>query len=261
MQLCTLASGSSGNCLLISHGKTHILVDAGISARRISCGLDRLGLAPEQLSAVLITHEHSDHIGGLAVLVKRRRIPVWASEGTGEYLAREVPAIGDVLHTFPAGGRFSVDDMEISSFQTPHDAAESVGFVVRGGEKRIAVATDLGSVPERVRSAVCGADLLVLESNHDVDRLKTGSYPYFLKKRILGDRGHLCNEEAAKLACASVQTGTRRILLAHLSRENNTPQLARAAVANALSGIGALDGRDVLLCVAPREENSPVFAL
>jgi phosphoribosyl 1,2-cyclic phosphodiesterase len=261
MQLCTLASSSSGNCMLISHCNTHILVDAGISGRRIACGLNRLGLRPEQLSAVLITHEHSDHIGGLAMLMKRQRIPVWASGGTGRHLAGRIPSIEGMLHTFPAGGRFSVADMEISSFRTPHDAAESVGFLVRRGEHRIAVVTDLGYVPEHVQAAVRGADLLVLESNHDIGRLKAGGYPYYLKKRILGDRGHLSNEDAAKLACASVGTGTRRILLAHLSRENNTPQLALTAVTNALSGIGASTGRDVLLCVAPREENSPVFAL
>jgi phosphoribosyl 1,2-cyclic phosphodiesterase len=257
MQLCTLASGSSGNCLLISHGKTHILVDAGISARRISCGLDRLGLAPEQLSAVLITHEHSDHIGGLAVLVKRRRIPS-GKRGTGSISRGKYPQSGTCYIPSP-GGRFSVDDMEISSFQTPHDAAESVGLLSEAGR------SGLPWPPIRVRSGT-GAlrglrpDLLVLESNHDVDRLKTGSYPYFLKKPSW----------AIADICATRRHQTRVCLRPNRNppdpfgapeRENNTPQLARAAVANALSGIGALDGRDVLLCVAPREENSPVFAL
>ena len=254
LEVCTLASGSSGNCLLVRGGGSQVLVDAGISCRRIVTGLKALGVDPRGLDGVLITHEHSDHIAGLATLTKQYRLPVYASRGTGWELCRRIAFLEDLLRPFEPGAAFQAGDLEVTSFPTPHDAAQSVGYVLSRGEKRAAVATDLGYVPPEVERAVRGADLLVCEANHDVEWLQSGPYPYPLKARILGDRGHLSNEAGAELAWTAVEGGARTVVLAHLSHENNTPQRAHEVVRALLERRGAAVGRDVILEVAPRSE-------
>ena len=239
LTLTTLASGSSGNCLLLSAGETHLLVDAGISCRRICRSLQDLGVDPSALSGVLVTHEHTDHIAGLATLTKQFRLPVYASPGTGRHLCYRIAALEDVLHTCAPGGAFTVGGLAVETFPTLHDAAEPMGYAVSDGSRKAAVVTDLGVVTEAVLAGVAGADLLVVESNHDVDWVKSGPYPYSLKRRILGDHGHLSNEAGAALACTAVRAGARTVILAHLSAENNTPARARNAVALALSAMGA----------------------
>ena len=252
--MCTLASGSSGNCLLVRGGGSQVLVDAGISCRRIVTALRQLGVDPRALDGVLITHEHSDHIAGLATLTKQYRLPVYASRGTGWELCRRIAFLEDLLRPFEPGAAFQAGELEAVSFPTPHDAAQSVGYVLSHGEKRAAVATDLGHVTPEVAQAVRGADLLVCEANHDVEWLQSGPYPYYLKARILGDRGHLSNEAGAELAWTAVEGGARTVVLAHLSHENNTPQRAREVVRALLERRGAAVGRDVILEVAPRSE-------
>ena len=248
LTLTTLASGSSGNCLLLSAGETHLLVDAGISCRRICRSLRDLGVDPSALSGVLVTHEHTDHIAGLATLTKQFRLPVYASPGTGRHLCYRIAALEDVLHTCAPGGAFTVGGLAVETFPTLHDAAEPMGYAVSDGSRKAAVVT------EAVLAGVAGADLLVVESNHDVDWVKSGPYPYSLKRRILGDHGHLSNEAGAALACTAVRAGARTVILAHLSAENNTPARARNAVALALSAMGADPDRDLRLSVAPRAE-------
>ena len=254
LELCTLASGSSGNCLLVTDGRTHLLVDAGISARRICKSLKELGVDPKELSGVLITHEHTDHISGLATLTKQLRLPVYASRGTGRQLCYRIAFLEELLRPFQAGDGFSVGDVDVESFPTPHDTAESVGYALSAGGRKAAVVTDLGYVTEAVSRGIRGADLLVAEANHDVEWLQSGPYPYFLKARILGDRGHLSNEAGAELACAAVEDGARAVILAHLSSENNTPARAYEIVRAALERRGAAVGADVSLEVAPRSE-------
>ena len=254
LTLTTLASGSSGNCLLLSAGETHLLVDAGISCQRICRSLRDLGVDPSALSGVLVTHEHTDHIAGLATLTKQFRLPVYASPGTGRHLCYRIAALEDVLHTCAPGGAFTVGGLAVETFPTLHDAAEPMGYAVSDGSRKAAVVTDLGVVTEAVLAGVAGADLLVVESNHDVDWVKSGPYPYSLKRRILGDHGHLSNEAGAALACTAVRAGARTVILAHLSAENNTPARARNAVALALSAMGADPDRDLRLSVAPRAE-------
>ena len=261
LELVTLASGSSGNCLLVSDGRTRLLVDAGISARRICRGLKDLGVDPTELAGVLITHEHTDHIAGLATLTKQLHLPVYTSRGTGRQLCYRIAFLEEVLHTFSAGESFSVGGLGVESFATSHDAAESVGYVLSGGGKRAAVATDLGYVTEEVSRAVRGADLLVAEANHDEEWVRSGPYPYYLKARILGDRGHLSNEAGAALARSAVESGARTVVLAHLSAENNTPARAYDTVYAALERAGASVGQDVTLAVAPRAEASGRFAV
>ena len=261
LEVCTLASGSSGNCLLVRGGGSQVLVDAGISCRRIVGALRELGVDPRALDGVLITHEHSDHIAGLVTLTKQYRLPVYASRGTGWELCRRIAFLEDLLRPFEPGEKFRAGELEAVSFPTSHDAAQSVGYVLSHGEKRAAVATDLGYVTPEVERAVRGADLLVCEANHDVEWLKAGPYPYPLKARILGDRGHLSNEAGAELAWTAVEGGARTVVLAHLSHENNTPRRALDVVGGVLSRRGAAVGRDVILEAAPRSETGRVYRL
>ena len=200
LELCTLASGSSGNSLLVTDGRTHVLVDAGISCRRICTGLKELGVEPTELAGVLITHEHSDHISGLTTLTKQLRLPVYASPGTGRQLCYRIAFLEELLRPVVPGEGFSIGGLAIESFPTSHDAAESVGYALSAGGRKAAVVTDLGYVTEAVLRGIRGADLLVAEANHDVEWVQSGPYPYHLKARILGDRGHLSNEAGAELA-------------------------------------------------------------
>lgn len=260
LTLTTLASGSSGNCILLSGGGEHILIDAGISCRRICRSLRALGVEPESLSGVLITHEHTDHISGLATLTKQFRLPVYASPGTARQLCYRIAALEDVLHACAPGGSFTLGSLDVETFPTLHDAAEPMGYAVSCGEQKAAVVTDLGFVTDQVRAGMAGAGLVVVECNHDPDWVASSSYPYALKRRILGDHGHLSNEAGGALARDAVAHGARAVVLAHLSSENNTPEHARAAVERILSACGALaDG--VTLVVAPRSEPGPTYAL
>ena len=256
LELCTLASGSSGNSLLVTDGRTHVLVDAGISCRRICTGLKELGVEPKELAGVLITHEHSDHISGLTTLTKQLRLPVYASPGTGRQLCYRIAFLEELLRPVAPGEGFSIGGLAIESFPTSHDAAESVGYALSAGGRKAAVVTDLGYVTEAVLRGIRGADLLVAEANHDVEWVQSGPYPYHLKARILGDRGHLSNEAGAELAWTAVEGGARTVGLAHLSHENNTPARAHEVVRGVLERRGAAVGRDVALEVAPRSEKS-----
>ena len=256
LELCTLASGSSGNSLLVTDGRTHVLVDAGISCRRICTGLKELGVEPKELAGVLITHEHSDHISGLTTLTKQLKLPVYASPGTGRQLCYRIAFLEELLRPVAPGEGFSVGGLAIESFPTSHDAAESVGYALSAGGRKAAVVTDLGYVTGAVLRGIRGAVLLVAEANHDVEWVQSGPYPYHLKARILGDRGHLSNEAGAELAWTAVEGGARTVVLAHLSHENNTPARAHEVVRGVLERRGAAVGRDVALEVAPRSEKS-----
>lgn len=254
MTLTTLASGSSGNCLLLSCGSTHLLVDAGISARRITRSLQALGLTADDLSGILITHEHSDHISGVATLTKHHAIPIYTAAATGRQLTYRIPFLDDLIRPVSPGVPFAVGDAEVTSFSTLHDAASPMGYAFSDGQHKAAVVTDLGIVTEEVTSAVRGAQLLVAEANHDPDLLRSGPYPYQLKARILGDHGHLSNSACAELCAGAEEWGVRRIVLAHLSLENNRPSLARSAVESALSS-------PIPVSVAPREEAGPTYSV
>ena len=245
LTLHTLASGSEGNSLLISGAQFHILVDAGISYKRIVTSLAALGLTMDDIDAILITHEHSDHICGLATLVKHHTIPIYASHATARQLAYRIAGIEPLLRGLTSGAVFYVSDARITVFPTSHDAADSIDFRI-DGDGSIGILTDTGRVTEEADAVLQGVELLVLESNHDVDRLLSGPYPYPLKQRILGDCGHLSNETAAHFAYRMGCAGTRQIVLAHLSRENNTPERALQTVRSAVDALG------VTVTVAPR---------
>ena len=261
LTFATLASGSSGNAALVSWGNTHILLDAGISARRITTGLKALGVDPARISAVLITHEHHDHISGLPVLTKKVRSPIFSSGPTCGEICRRVPFVEDLLRRQEPGTGIQIGELWVESFPTPHDAAGSVGYSISAGGCRMVLCTDLGHITPEVRRAVEGCDLLVCETNHDEDWVRSGPYPYPLKRRVLGDYGHLSNEAGAELAALGVQSGARTVVLAHLSAENNTPAHAREAVCRRLRSMGCDPERDVTLAVAPRGDLGPVYRL
>ena len=253
MEFYTLASSSGGNAALIRSGDTAILLDAGISARRIAQALSLLGMTPEDLVAILITHEHSDHVNGIATLTKKYAVPVYASRGTAHFL----PQAGSALRIFEAGDTLTIGELEIQSFRTSHDAADSVDYRIDAPDGSLGALTDTGYVTDGAVKALTGVDFLLLEANHDVGMLQSGPYPYHLKRRILGEHGHLSNEAAADFALHCVKSGTSDILLAHLSAENNTPEAAEYAVARRLQAAGC----SVRLGVAPRDRLSEVHTV
>ena len=244
MRIVTFASGSTGNCCLVSDGGVNVLIDAGISARRIIQGLGVLGLAPQDVCGVLITHEHSDHISGLPVLVKRTGMRIFAPSELGEVLKRVKPELSESIDYIPHDGGLCVGDVRITAFPTPHDASASFGYRIEGSEV-FAFATDTGHISDELLEGLQGADTVVIEANHDKVMLKNGPYPPFLKQRVLSKHGHLSNDDCAKLACLLADSGTRQIILGHLSQQNNTPEAAETAVSEALSG------RNVKIYTAP----------
>ena len=216
---------------------------------------------PGALTAVLVTHEHTDHMAGLATLIRQLPVPVYTAYGTARQLCFRIPRLEDRLHPFSAGDGFSLGPLWCQSFPTSHDAAESVGYTLSLDSQKLAVATDLGHITEDVHRAVLGAQWVVVEANHDEDWVRSGPYPYYLRQRILGDRGHLCNEAGAELAARAVEAGAHTVVLAHLSAENNTPERARSVAARRLELAGVDPERDIRLTVAPRAEAGPVFTL
>lgn len=254
---CTIASGSSGNAALLSDGGTHLLIDMGISCRRICQALGQLGLRPDDLSAVLITHEHADHISGLATYIKKYRTPILCTPGTARQLHYRLAGIGPLLCPIPMGMTTRRGDVDILPLPTSHDCGESAAFRLAATGGVLGYLTDTGYIPAETAQALLGADLLVLESNHDVEMLRAGAYPFPLKQRVLGPQGHLSNAVAARFAADSALAGTRAIILAHLSKENNTPQLALEAVGRELEAVGYTGA----LTVAPRDSLSEIHRL
>lgn len=234
----TLASSSGGNAALLSHRETRLLIDMGISCRRVCQGLAQAGVRPEELAGVVITHEHSDHIGGLATYIKKYRTPIFCTPGTGRQLAYRLAGVEDLLRPVPLGETVEAGAAALTLLPTSHDCSESAALHLSLPDGRVGYLTDTGYIPEETGRALLGAELLVLESNHDVDMLLSGPYPYALKQRVLGPCGHLSNADAARYAAASARAGTRTVLLAHLSRENNTPALALRTAEAALAGTG-----------------------
>lgn len=247
MRYITFASGSGGNCSLLSMDGTHLLLDAGISCRRIRENLSLCALTEANLSGILITHEHSDHIAGLATLVKRSDVPIFAPRCVAAHLRRTITGVERVLRVVEAETEFALGSLRLRPFATPHDTPQSVGWRICGSST-FALATDMGCVTDAIRAGLTGADVVLIEANHDVDMLRNGPYPFPLKRRILSDHGHLSNENCALLAAELAAGGTKHIILGHLSRENNTPACAFQTVKAALEGSGAA------LYVAPADE-------
>ncbi len=230
MEYVSFASGSSGNCALLRGGGVNLLVDAGISMKRIRMNLHSLGLDLGDLRGVLVTHEHSDHVSGLAMLSKYTDLPFYLSRGTGEALLREGKCAAKNLRPLPEDLTVCLGELRILGVPLSHDAAQPLGWRIEGEKSAAAVLTDLGKLTEAVFAAARGCRFAVVECNHDVELLRRGPYPPALQRRILGDKGHLSNEAGAELALRLAEQGAEELLLGHLSRENNRPELALAAV-------------------------------
>ncbi len=263
LSICSLASGSSGNCYVVSSGSVTLLVDAGISARRIRDGLSARGFDPKALNGVLVTHEHADHIKGIAVLAKQG-VPVFANERTLSAIRAEGVDPGDA-RIFSTGDTFEVGDIAVETFPLSHDCADPAGYAFRSGGARAAVVTDTGVITEQILRQMVSSDILVLESNHDESVLRVGRYPWFLKQRILSERGHLSNDAAAEAAAQAILRSdpsrpAKLVLLAHLSRENNFPEMARTTMENVFREHG-ISPRAARIDILPRSEPGLVYEI
>ena len=262
LALCPLFSSSSGNSIYVSIGGVRLLVDAGVTASRIEANLREIGVDAGSLDAILVTHDHIDHIRGLAVLCRRHGIPVYANEGTWQaILTREPDFPKRCMRTFYTGENFYIGPLDVHPFPIPHDAAEPVGYTLTCQDLRCGVATDIGHIDETWMSAVAGAQALVLESNHDVDMVMQGAYPQRLKRRILGRNGHLCNADCATALIELTKKGTQAVFLSHLSADNNLPELAYNTVCEALERAGYAVGSDVRVMVSRRDRVSDLLIL
>lgn len=247
MKVHVLASGSTGNATCLQFGDTNILVDAGISARRIKNGLDAIGVPVESLSAVLITHEHTDHIKGLATLSKKYRVPMYARPDTWEAMSNRSLLPPECCRALPDS--LDIGPVKIEPFSISHDAADPVGFRLYHGSKKCSFATDLGFVTDSVKQALAASDVMVFESNHDTELLQTGAYPWYLKRRIMSNRGHLSNTDCGWTLARLAKKQHTDIFLAHLSKENNRPEIAEATVRGILEDEGYTIGQDITLHV------------
>jgi len=247
-----LLSSSSGNSLFVRAGNISVLIDAGGTGAQMESALRSIGVGANELDAVLITHEHSDHIKSAGVLSRRHDIPIYANARTWRAMEKKLGKIAD-KNRKEFNQSFYIDEMLIEPYSIPHDAADPVCYALSRGGKKLATMTDLGHITKRLIEKVSGAQVVILESNHDLNMLKNGRYPEYLKRRIAGTRGHLSNEMAATAAFELVKMGVRGIMLAHLSEQNNTPELAYQTVETHLLKKGVEPGRHVALSVLKPE--------
>ncbi|MBR4573823.1 MAG: MBL fold metallo-hydrolase [Lachnospiraceae bacterium] len=263
MRICSIASGSSGNCIYVGSDDTHIIIDAGISGKRIEEGLNSLGLTTRDLNGILITHEHSDHVASLGVLARKYGIPMYATKGTiGGIMEQKCLGTIDESLFNAISDDFSIQDLSIKPIEVSHDAAEPVAYRIEHGDGAVGVCTDLGTYDESIIRGFSGVDVLFLEANHDVHMLQVGRYPYYLKRRILSDRGHLSNENCGRLLCRLLHDDMKAIVLSHLSAENNLAELAYEAVRlEILMDECAYGPSDFEIKVAKRSEPSQPIAV
>lgn len=233
MQLYSIASGSSGNCIYVGSDTTHLLVDTGISKKRTEEGLNEIDISLQDMDGILITHEHSDHICGLGVISRKYHIPIYATERTIAAI-KNCSSIGlvdeELFHPIKPDESFVIKDIKCNPMHTSHDAADPVAYRFKSGAKQVAIATDLGTYNDYTVESLKGMDAILIEANHDVHMLQVGPYPYPLKRRILGDRGHLSNELSGQLLSSILHDNLQVVMLGHLSKENNLPELAYETV-------------------------------
>ena len=263
MRMCSIASGSSGNCIYVGSDATHLLIDVGISGKRTEAGLQELGLSGRDLDGIFITHEHSDHISGLKVLARKYEIPLYATGGTIDAI-RKTKNGGEIDSELwvevKEDQRFTLKDLTVYPMRISHDASQPVAYRISYGSQRVAVCTDLGEYNDYTVECLKGLDAILLEANHDVNMLQVGPYHYHLKQRILGKRGHLSNENSGRLLSRILHDGLKYISLGHLSQENNLPELAYEAVRMEITmGDNPYSAEDFQIQVARRSELSPVM--
>lgn len=262
LSFCSFSSGSSGNCYLVKSNETAILVDAGISGKKVWEGLEKAETPREMLSALLITHEHSDHTKSIGILARKEKgLKVFANAKTWNNLNAAVDE--KQRQIFCTGDCLQIGDIRVKTFAVSHDAADPVGYSFYVGERQISIVTDTGYLREDTMEEVLGADILVLEANHDVDMLRIGKYPWFLKQRVLSDEGHLSNEAAgnALVKLITAKEKERYVLLAHLSRENNFPEMAFQTVKNVLEEANLYIGKHLYLDTLLRDQVSSLYEI
>ena len=260
MRLCSIASGSSGNCIYAGSDQTHLLVDTGISRKRIEEGLHSLQIKGEELSGILITHEHSDHIQGLGVFSRKYEIPIYATKGTIQGI-RNYKSLGELpdglLREIETDQTFLLGDIAVHPFSISHDANQPCGYRMDSGGKSVAVATDLGTYDDYIVGKLKNLDAVLLEANHDIHMLEVGPYPYPLKRRVMGEKGHLSNELSGRLLCDILHDNLKHVMLGHLSKENNYAELAYETVKLEVTfGDNPYRGEEIPLKVASRDRIS-----
>ncbi len=265
MRLCSIASGSSGNCIYVGNDNTHLLIDAGISKKRIEAGLDVLNVKGEEITGILITHEHVDHIQGLGVFSRKFEIPIYGTKGTIDGI-RKCSTLGKMpeglLHEINTDEDFFLGDIQIRAFNISHDANEPSGYRMENNKKAVAVATDLGKYDDYIVSNLKNLNAIVLEANHDIHMLEVGPYPYSLKRRVMGDKGHLSNELSGRLLCDIIHDNLKYVVLGHLSKENNYEELAYETVKLEVTmGNNPYKGEDIPMMVAKRDTVSKIITL
>ena len=265
MDFFSVASGSSGNCISLGSDQCHVMIDAGISGKRIEEGMNTYDYTTSDMDGVLITHEHSDHIQGLGVVARKYGLPIYATKGTADAILQS-SSVGKIdpslFHVIEAGKTFFIGNLEIYPMSISHDAADPVAYLVSDGRHRVGVVTDLGYYDADIVSHMEGLDALLLEANHDIHMLQVGAYPYPLKQRILGERGHLSNETSGQLLGQILHDGMQHILLGHLSKENNYDELAYETVRLEISlGDNPYRGNDFPIEVAKRDRPSSLIRL
>lgn len=265
MDFFSVASGSSGNCICLGSDQCHVMIDAGISGKRIEEGMNTYDYTTSDMDGVLITHEHSDHIQGVGVVARKYGLPIYATKGTADAILQS-SSVGKIdpslFHVIEAGKTFFIGNLEIYPMSISHDAADPVAYLVSDGRHRVGIVTDLGYYDADIVSHMEGLDALLLEANHDIHMLQVGAYPYPLKQRILGERGHLSNETSGQLLGQILHDGMQHILLGHLSKENNYDELAYETVRLEISlGDNPYRGNDFPIEVAKRDRPSSLIRL
>ena len=265
MDFFSVASGSSGNCICLGSDQCHVMIDAGISGKRIEEGMNTYDYTTSDMDGVLITHEHSDHIQGLGVVARKYGLPIYATKGTADAILQS-SSVGKIdpslFHVIEAGKTFFIGNLEIYPMSISHDAADPVAYLVSDGRHRVGIVTDLGYYDADIVSHMEGLDALLLEANHDIHMLQVGAYPYPLKQRILGERGHLSNETSGQLLGQILHDGMQHILLGHLSKENNYDELAYETVRLEISlGDNPYRGNDFPIEVAKRNRPSSLIRI
>lgn len=257
MWFCSLYSGSSGNCLYVGTPKTNILIDAGLSGKKIVSSLKEIGIPPESIDALLITHEHGDHIKGAGIISRMFNIPIFANNNTWEAMAKSIGKVKEEnIKVINVDKGFTIGDIDILPYSIPHDAIEPVGYCLGNKGKKISIATDIGHVNEYMINKIQGSNFMLLEANHDVEMLKFGPYPYPLKRRVLSDIGHLSNDDAGKAILNLFKDKPLNVMLGHLSKQNNYPELAYETVVSFLKQNCINIGKDVNLDLASRDSIS-----
>ena len=253
LKFCSLYSGSSGNCLYIESENTKLLIDAGVSLKKIEKGLSSLDISFETLDGILVTHEHSDHVQSLGNLSKKFDLPVFANSETFDAMPKQTDKISTKnIKNIKINEKFNIKDIEINSFSIPHDAVNPCGFTLTSGNRKISIATDIGHMTNKILKTLEGSDFILLESNYDTEVLKHSKYPYLLKKRIAGPNGHLSNEMAGKVINYLIHNNLKKAMLGHLSKESNFPELAYQTVVDEILSAGT-DISNLNLTVASRD--------